>query len=259
MSNITQDYGIKIAQPGYDANTCPDWALLFNSSWPSLAVAFETQIDSTTISSTQEIFGVVVPHNLNFVPLTMAEVSINGASYGRFGGNGLGLDKMNVTVFDLDHTKPVTVDIKCYNIDITQDNSYPLPQPGAIKLPYDSTFGMKVTKSMKDINSTDLRDFVLHTRAQSPALLDIATTGGQYYDPSHSALIYPLRSTYIPWVTAYTSINGVTWQNYNVSNLGYDTTSNSISIGGVDPNLTQASFVIMRDPLFPAANIQVVF
>ena len=62
-----QQYGIKIAQGGYDVRTAKDYELIFNSSWPTLAIAY----DQTSAYTTDSYGSLRIAHNLGFVPLAM--------------------------------------------------------------------------------------------------------------------------------------------------------------------------------------------
>ena len=58
-----QNVGIKISQPGINAVTASPTQLIFDSSWPSMAVIFNIIVTSTGSSDFQTI-----PHNLGFPP-----------------------------------------------------------------------------------------------------------------------------------------------------------------------------------------------
>lgn len=242
---------VKVAQPGWDANTCPDWALIFNSNWPSLQIAFET-----TVLPGENTF---IPHNLGFPPLTMAWVTFNGISYGRVTGLQLEVDQANIYLFPNTDELPGTIVVRCFNIDISKDASYPLPAGAAAKQPPDLTTSIKIVKPDRAITSPNLNDFILNSQAQSPAILDIATERGQYYDKTSGELIYPLQTSYIPWVLAAVNVNGypdLAYSYYEPTSLSYNATNNTLTTAFESGS---GSLIVLRDPLFYPNVVRVVY
>lgn len=257
---------VKVAQPGWTATTAPDWALVFSSDWPSLQIAFEQTI---TISPPNSLL-FFTSHNLNFVPLTMAWITVKGVNYGRI--SNLAVTDTTVTAdLDIFFSTDVTVTIRCYNIDIRKEASYPLPTSAAAKTAPDLTTGIKIVKQSpaRSIRSSNLNDFILNSQAQSPAVLEIATQAGQYFESSFtnpqgrvvSAIKYPLKTSYIPWVVGAVGFGNAptnTYFYYDPQALLYDPSSNSLilqfgEVGNV------ASLIILRDPLFYPNTVRVVF
>ena len=250
--------GIIITQPGIDVKTAADYQMLFNSNWPSLQIAFEAVISVSAGSTGQ------VAHSLNFFPLVMAWYSVGGVSMGRWYGI-TSFDKTNVYIANTGSsnyfgnrqtTSDVVVSIKCYNIDISVSKDYTLPLAPTYKTPYDSSYGMKVVKNGKAITSTDLRDFILHTRAQSPAILSIIATS------TLASISYTNPVSYTPWVLGF------------ISPLGDKTKYQCFPPGGnqSSPNFVQqgtkavmstgsrlGSIVVLRDPLVISTTKQVIY
>lgn len=197
--------GIKITQAGVSVPYAADYQFVFNSDWPSLAIAFEKKIDVPYNSS------VTVSHGLGFYPLTMGWTILNGVSIGRtFATSGnlsgpendvsLTFDDQNIYLTNngIYNQVTYTISIKCYNLDISKSVDYTLPQLPVFKHEYDPSAGIKVTKYGKSIGSTDLRDFILHSRAQSPAVLSIVTT-----PDSNGNIGYNNPINYTPWTLAF--------------------------------------------------------
>lgn len=206
--------GIRVTQIGVSDPFAADYQYVFNSDWPSLAIAYETVVqvpytDGFSVSAT-------VTHGLGFYPLTMGWTVLNGVSIGRtFGPSGNLSSAQNDVVFSFDNDKiyfvnrgtynavTYTISIKCYNVDISTGIDYTLPKFPTVSTPYDPTTGIKVSKYQKSIASKDLRDFILHSRAQSPAVLSIVTnvstnSAGTKY------IGYNNPASYTPWVLAFT-------------------------------------------------------
>lgn len=256
---------IQICQPGFDVRNCPDWAYLFNGAWPNLSIVWEKTVAVT--SSSQSI-----PHNLGFPALAMAWYTQNGVSWGRVAGSEIEVDNNN---FYLNLTSVTTgsCTIRLYNVDISKEATYPLPQSAQAKLPYNNQFGAKVAKSGKAITSNNLNDFILHTRAQSPAVLDVATEKGKYMkfsqarhywpygnippSPGWQLIVYPLQTSFVPWYTGGISFGFNQYELASGSSIYYDSVSNSLVL-----NITssgQGSLVVLRDPLFYPNVVQAVY
>lgn len=286
--------GIKVTQAGIDARFAADYQYVFNSDWPSLQIAFESLV---TVGASQTL--PAIPHGLKFVPLTMAWVIQNNISIGRsFGVSGtlygnqtdvqVTFDDTNIYVTN-NGTNTYSVSIKSYNIDITKPVDYTLPAPPTIKRTYDPTYGIKVVKYGKSVGSKDLRDFILHSRAQSPALLSVVTEKNAYVSQPTGAyylysLVYSNPVNYMPWTLAFVGTNGVytgiapgTQQSGPIFDLTtaveqYLTqqpkASNKKGPGAVvtyqdtaGPTITtlSASIVVLRDPLVVPNTIRVVY
>ena len=266
--------GIIITQPGIDVKTAADYQMIFNSSWPSLQIAYEANIVVGPLTSAQ------TAHSLGFFPLTMGWLILNGISIGRiFGSSGnlafpqtdviLSFDKTNVYLTNNNSTATYTVSIKCYNLDISKSIDYTLPLAASFKLPYDSTYGIKVAKSNKAITSTDLRDFILHSRAQSPAVLSIVTKPTVYTTGIPYAIQYTNPVGYVPWVLAFIGNNngtkysplaqGSQQSGYLFTTIASTATSGSISAlsRAFNPSSAIASLVVLRDPLVVSTNLNV--
>lgn len=277
----TNSAGIRITQAGVSAQFAADYQYVFNSDWPSLAIAFET------VQSVGPYGSVTVPHGLGFYPLTMGWTMLNGVSIGRtFGVSGnlnsnqnvvsLAFDKDNIYLSSADGSVTYDIVIRCYNIDISKNVDYTLPHFPTVPNTYDPSTGIKVSKNGKSIVSKDLRDFVLHSRAQSPAVLSIVTdvtldNNGQ------KTIGYNNPAGYMPWVLAFTSGPGQDDYYYPLApgsqQNGYEFSIKSLQTAkseGIpqnaiyasllsNPNNTFGSLVVLRDPLVVAKTKRVVY
>lgn len=254
----TQDYGIKISKAGYDVNKCPDYDLIFNSAWPSLPIAFEATIDPNNQQS--------VKHGLGFPPLTFIWLTDkNGICYGRLiSSTGVFVDKSIVSVINIGgRLNSFILQVRCFNINLDNPASYNLPTYPANNQPYDNTYGIKVAQSGKDINSNDLNDFILHSRAQSPAILDIATAGSPYTtlsNPEENQITYIIRTPYLSWGI----IAGPTGDSYNLYTLNFASLVTPGTNDGFGDLITgfesgTPTLIIMRDPLLYSSTVEVVY
>jgi hypothetical protein len=242
--------GIRITQAGVSAPFAADYQYVFNSDWPSLAIAFDT-----TITVLANAVSNPIPHGLGFYPLTMAWFSVGGVSMGRFYGITI-FDKTNVYIDNSQNSSDVVVNIKCYNTDISQPANYFLPQAPTLKTAYDPSTGIKVSKHGKSITSNDLRDFILHSRAQSPALLVIKPV-------SNGSVSYTNPVGYTPWVLGFISPFNNNTQYQCVPPGGNAATPAFFQIGSQSVVETDVNglgcLVVLRDPLVVPNNVRVVY
>lgn len=222
MAQTANNGRIIVTTAGASVPYAADYQRVFDSEWPSIQCAFET------LQTVAPSGSITVPHNLGFYPMVMTWTISGGISIGRsfaFSGNLSGpqneaivqFDKVNLYITNGDASNSYTLSIKCFNIDITKSIDYTLPKPPVVKTKYDPTEGIKVSKYSKSIGSTDLRDFILHSRAQSPAVLSIQSLDKAIqYQPfgtfSLYDIIYTNPANYLPWGLAYTGTIGGKWQ-----------------------------------------------
>jgi hypothetical protein len=244
---------VQMAQPGYDVRNCPDWAYLFNSSWPSLAIAFEVTLPTPLPTK--------IAHNLGFPPLVIGWAKYGTQSYGRVPSLYF---KVDATYIYFPPYAGDSITVRAFNIDISKEQSYPLPHSANAKLPYNDQFGIKVAKSGDNrlIYSNNLNDFVIHSRAQSPAVLQVATEKGQYFtnvNPgsqySGPFLVYPLKTNYIPWAIGVAKIFDGTYQFYSINGLQVINNQLVFPLNGN----TAGSLIVLRDPLFYPNVVRVVY
>jgi hypothetical protein len=173
------DVGIKISKPGYGAQTAADANLVFSSSWPSLAVGFTIQVAYSASAQ-------AIPHGLKFPPFTMGwviDTVLEASSYTAPSRGAMRLfpdvDATNIyipgglTYFQSTNS---VIHLKAYNIDLSKDVDYPLLQnTNGFVGGYDPDFGIKLAKQNKTITSVDLRDYILHSRCQTPLIMAVKT------------------------------------------------------------------------------------
>ena len=256
-----QDYGIKIAQPNFDARTAGDYQLLFNSSWPSLAVAY-----TTTITIGPNLTGTV-SHNLGFPAFTRVYQILNGVgtviTNGVNGSNTFIFDNNTVTITNWDASNTMTFNVVVYNLDISKGVKYKLLTPPANKVPYNPDYGIKIPKPGKSLTSKDLRDFTLHTRAQSPAVLSVLTQ-----DDSTDGFTIPFTNpgNYTAWIFGFwmgVTLGNTWWQPtdmYTQAEPGIYINTDGVTfrLQGTFPD-NKAALVVLRDPLFTPNIVNVVY
>jgi hypothetical protein len=271
-----QNSGIKIAQPGWDARTCPDYQLIFSSSWPSITIAYDQVVSGTTDSfGTLSITGT---HNLGFFPLTMAwqfSDSTQTLQQGRLFPN---IDKtkfyISVSGTTLAANTTYYFNVKCYNLDISYPQSYTYLESASSNTAYDASYGIKVAKSKKNIYSTDLRDFILHSRAASPQVLAVITEQSlstPITSGNSGTISFTNPQGYVPWLFAYAAFkrtDGSTYyvwappysQSYPAVAINTDGKGTStLTITYTGTALPYGSIIALRDPLFVSTYKRVTY
>lgn len=263
------DVGLKISKPGYDANQAAGNNLLFSSSWPSLPVAF-----STTITNPLTGGGTsgTVAHNLKYAPLSFVwaygtDPSGKTACIRRINVVA-SMDTVNVylgtsgtTEIDTDFLFSATkLHIKCFQLDLSQDIDYILAAGDTFPSSYDPNFGIKLARPNKDINSRDLRDFALHSRAQSPLVLAIKT---QATNNSANPLTtqYSSHLNFPSWVYGYVrkSTGRYSFAPYGAQAYPITFTDGKVSnLTTIAPD-TGATVVVLRDPMFSSSLVTAQF
>ena len=254
---------LKIAQPGWNSLTAPDWALVFNSDWPSLQIANEFTLSYSDFGGNSS---KLISHTLGFVPLTMSWLSSSSTSYGRQYPNEIS----STYIFIFRPPIGSTVTVRMYNVQISREASYPLPVSASFKTPADLNNGIKIVKQnpARGINSPNLNDYILNSQAQSPAILDVITETGQYFSNNISykqytglpGIVYPLRTSYIPFVAGYSGLDVNGGDYYQISNnlIVYNQTSNTLTMVFGEAN-TVGTLVIFRDPLFHGNSVRITY
>lgn len=283
--------GIRISRFGRDVRKCADYEYIFNSDFPSLQTLYDNTVTLAGSAST------TLTHNLGFVPFTLAWNIVGSVTKGRsFANSGIftnyyadvSFDKTNIYLKN-NSSSSIQVNVKCYNIDLTVDADYTFPQLPQSTIAYDSSYGIKVSKYGKRIDSKDLRDFILHSRAQSPAALSVVTEQqafisqpfGTYY---LYGTVYVNPINYVPLTYCFFSDDGLKYypaapgsqQSGNIFNLtdnvatyltqlpdaagitGYGAVARIINFDPALYNL-KSTMVVLRDPLVVPQTVQVSY
>lgn len=260
--------GFKISKPGYNALTTTSSNMVFDSSWPSLPIAYETTIPNPITSSSST---AIVAHNLKFPPFTMIwsygpdASGVANASHRYFPMLDLNNVYLNGNQLDSSIYTATQLKIRCFQLDLSVDIDYTLAPGDTLNGSYDNSFGVKVVKPGKDINSRDLRDFALHSRAQSPLILAVKT---QKTMPSSNigtgignVIQYASNLKYPAWVYGYVKQSTGTYEPAPYYSQAYPRTftdgiTSYIGYTGTDIG---ATLVILRDPMFAATTTTVQF
>jgi hypothetical protein len=203
--------GFKVSKPGFNASTTAGENLVFDSSWPSLPIALEVNVPNTITGFSSP--NIVIPHNLGFPPFAMVWAygpDPNGSGINNVVGRFIAMtDDTNVYINGKAEVNPFYTNftatklrVLIYNLDLSTDIDYALAPGDTFNLPYDKDYGVKVTLPGKDISSTDMRDFAIHSRCQSPLILAVKTQ--QTVSPSNNKTVcYISKLSYPVWVYGF--------------------------------------------------------
>jgi len=163
VSLMTKIYGAKASQKGYDVKTCADQELLYSSEWPTLKIAYSGYYYIPS-GSTENI--VVKEFDLGYTPafLTFFKMSFpSGVT--RSSGGQLRINDSSLAT----HKTPTSYEEGFYYIfyhDLTSSFEAPIynTTPTIPKESEDDTnHGIKVALPGKSVESTDYRDFAIHS------------------------------------------------------------------------------------------------
>jgi hypothetical protein len=264
------DVGIRLTKPRYDAKTAGDSDYIYNSAWPSLTQV----IPGFTTTAFNGTPGGTITHNLGFPYFALGwNVGTNITAVEVF-------PDISTTgcTFTNRGTNPPTynfIHLKVYNVDLSVDIEYPFIRPSALPTgAYDADYGIKIPRrisfytansQVRDINSTDMRDFVVHSRCQSPLVMAVKTEQSAVADPTgtYTKIIrYTTPTGVASWVFGYIKNSAGLYlyapyfsQTYPKTNIETPTTY-SIGWSGTDIG---ATLVVLRDPMFAGTSINATY
>lgn len=208
---------IKLAQPGYNVNTAGDENLIYNSNWPLLKIYQQGSFSSSDNATEHQL---VTNHDLGYPPAfwffsnqpatdwysdtgtQSARSEFNGPVQGLY--PGVTDTKL---VFDINPGFVIgTVKFEWYifAIDLTVPYTAPQVKTGGVG-GGESTIKFKVAKSSKDISSTRLEDYVIHSDARSPlihAVYPAASKADSSFSTGYGFTFYH-NLGYVPMFFAY--------------------------------------------------------
>lgn len=206
---------VKLAQPGFDVKTSGDENLIYNSKWPLLPIYKAGGVLIDRVESTQ----VLAEHDLPFIPmfwyfanttigswenLTIAR-DTRAEFFGPIGDGTLSMTdkKLTLTASAFPFASgPAQIYYYIFAIDLDKEFKAPIINVGAIQGGGGSR-EFKIAKPGKSVESNNLDDYILHSRARSPLVHSVTpgkVTGGEF--------IVTHNLGYSPMFFAYTKSNG---------------------------------------------------
>lgn len=261
------NFGAKVSKPTYSVNDAKDYNLSFSSSWPLLKIAHQGRFTITNRNTSE----VVITHNLGYPPAFLifdcpSAGTSRYRSYGFIAGGQFATSTTNLKFFS-DGSFSGSRDIYYYIFRQPLNQNFEAP---IINTSTEDTFqdngdyGIKVTKEGKDITSTDLRDYIIHSGTRMPLIhalkSDLCRDTGLIF-PTGKMHSYTHNLGYIPAAFAFV--------NYGANGSPYYDTSYWYAVGGVggpsdialvsqantirleddhNPSTVTASFLVLKDP-----------
>lgn len=192
--------GIKVSQLGYDAGDSGDQYLLFSSGWPLLKIAYTGTV---TLDTSKD--NVIFNHNLTYPPFFIMFNYTTGKSFMQGPRFRIADPRFYVTTSILGITGAgdgslAPQNYRWYICRLPLDQPFTAPVyslSNPAKGDRNQGIGLKVAKEGADINSTDLRDYTIHSGTRSP-------------------MVHSVTAGLMPQVGS--SDYELTW----INNLGYD-------------------------------------
>jgi hypothetical protein len=251
-------YGIKISKPGYNVETAEDSDLIFSSGWASLPIAFEATGSYTNSFQTDQ-----VTHGLGFPPLACIFYGYNGLAY-RAALVTVDSSKVYISNTGQYPTIPIgatgTYHVVAFNVDLSRDVDYATTDQSSTNTIYDPDYGIKVAKEGQDITSTDYRDFILHSRCQSPLVLSVKNQSSSI---ATDTVNFTSPKNYRSWVFGYVRGTNGRYRYAPYGGSAYpETLTNGIgsTIQWVPASSDDgAALVVLRDPMFTSNIVQATY
>ncbi len=251
MSSV--DYGSKGSLPGYDVKTAVDYLLQYHSSWPLLKVG-DTNVASGTVD-----------HNLGYYPFHIVTTATGQVS------QLVASSDIGVSTTQLFNATGLRYFI--FRLPLTEAFTAPIIPGNTTLTSFNDDYGYKVARPGKDVSSTDLRDFSLHSSTRSPMLHTVSpgamvNTGGGLgfeYTVPHSLGYTPIAFAFIqPGVNALGMTPGryfIVRPAIGVAGFSYVADSSSVYVTADNIDFTDTpnvSVVILKDP-FDKQDVNISF
>lgn len=262
---MSNDFGIKVSLPGFNAETAADADLYFSSSWPTLKI-------DDALSGTMTLTGTAadaVTHNLGYPPFVMVFSHTNGfypyyigfinSTVVSFTGTNAQFnigDQIRYYIF----RNPLNINYQAPNINLASSKQGTNHQD----------FGIKFTKPGKESTSTDLRDYTVHSGTKSLQVHQViyqklAPTNDTSFglpDFTTPLLKYVTDLPYRPVYFAFFSSDNVNFIPIFATSsvpplVEYNRIDGSIIISNVNNGPGWGVFYIMLDPYISNNNIAV--
>lgn len=254
--------GIRVALPGVDVNTAPDYNLVFSSEWPNLKIAANPTVPLPSSSSNDV---VIYTHNLGFVPAAIPFIGLpNTAEL------SIPLDSLNLSQYILADTQniyffgntppPTDLGLLIFAIDITKPFTAPIINAGYSQTAVNNSnvqYGIRVAKVGYDCSNPDVRKFILRSDCRSPMVHAVApgpvepVTGFSY---THDLPYNPIFFSFIQQNTSSNRYVSIVSSGGSIANM--QVAGNTITVAkGENVSGLNASIVVLQDPFIISDNI----
>lgn len=169
---------VKLAQPGFDVKTAGDENLIYNSNWPLLKIYQQGQFTAPTNADSP----VLATHDLGFIPMCWFFSNLPISNYNTFAataaderaeyfGPGFAVPQIydNRIIVPNEFFKHYqSFYYYIFALDLTKQFTAPIVKTGGVGGKSRKVF--KIAKPNKDIFSSRLEDYVVHSQARSPLI-----------------------------------------------------------------------------------------
>lgn len=262
-TNEPKNLGIRISQPFYDAETTDDKNLIFSSSFPTLKEE-ATGVYNINGLAHAGAFVPVFEHKLSYHPFFLV---FDDEGKMRLGPEWQ-IDENNL--YFSDNTPLTTPTAGTGNFRWVV---YRLPLFTAFKSKvevgdsvasgvYSPDYGIKVAKDGKDIDSTDLRDFTIHSKGRSPLVHEVSVKEWGPTEPLGNHEVTP-DFAYNPIAFGFT-INKNSNKAYNMQNGSQsppklNRSDKRIFINSLGANTLKTSIIVFKDPFLAPVTKDIIY
>lgn len=199
---MADDWGLKVTQLGFDVNVASDQNLLFSSGWPVLKI--DTPKDGVTAAGG----GAIYSHGLGYPPFYLV-FKRYGDKFYLYNNPSFYVDSENFG-FSGDGTVHDIRFFICRN-PLNENFTATIGETGVqVQGEVDHDWGFKATLPGKDITSTDLRDYSVHSSTRGPMIHKV-----QYGQLESTGSFYEINYTnnlgYVPIFFGFHSNDGETF------------------------------------------------
>lgn len=239
----TNKINLKLSQRGIDVKHAGDQDLIFSGDFPMLKEEATGVVDTSKYGGTG--YSILYEHNLNYVPFFLINDQNDEMV---FGTSSFGVDKHNLYI-----PNGLTGNYRwsIYRLDLYTNYTAPiistsLESVGTVS----DSFVMKFAKKGKDVESDDLRDFTIHSRARSPLIHKV---DHQQWTSDNTVHGVPVDLPYNPIVFGFATLT-LDGRTYGLIGGGQATprlnreTGKDVQITSSGLANTDTSIVIMKDP-----------
>lgn len=257
---------IKLAQPGFDVSTAGDENLIYDSNWPLLKIYKQGshKIGNATTDS------VVVEHDLGFIPMFWYFANTPLSAWQNSGNVGIQarsefmgpMGDGTMEIFNNRLEWKATpfggssgrsqLYYYIFALDITKQYTAPIIKLGGISgARGDRVF--KIAKAGKSVDSDNLFDYVIHSRARSPLIHSVNPSPGavKEFKVEH-------KLTYLPMFFGFEKTANGGYKSMPTGQGGsssFQSDENSITF--TDTGEKEISIVILKDPFQVSYSVEV--
>lgn len=259
-------YGAKVSQPGKDVRDAADFELLMSSSWPLLKIH-----DAARVAVAKADTPYLIPHGLGYAPMFWLFRNNDDIGFNQFidimgSANHSIAGGSNETDLVITHNFDEALDFTYYIFRLPLDEDFQAPIVNTEEgdaTAIDNDYGVKVTKPGANTDSTDLRDYAVHSGTRSPLVHTVHTdrtfvTGTPILHEvsfNHSLGYVPLAYCFVRFPdgatggvgTDYFVVQGFTGGLTN-ANFYIDATEARMSVTVFDNQNVDCTFIILKDP-----------